>query len=489
VLEELLDAVIKEELPNGVVDDEVVRKVAMTMKGEDSGDPGSNTVIISAFDVPQYKFNSPKRVFQEVNGEQERLAKAQAKTEVLRERYLLIQQRLLRHKSFTKPFAVTKSAAEEYYQLARVESLKTGGRGVRYVLGMIGQPDPGKFTLEDLSGSIDIDISKAEATVGFFTENSIVLAVGQMENGVFHLSMVGLPPPEPRSTTQEIIGKMDFFGHASKTLDASQLMAMEAEAEEAMFIILSEVHLDKTQVLNKLEILFAAFEDQVVPTLFVLAGSFTSRPVGQGGETVESYASYFGQLANLICKFPNIANNSHFVLVPGANDPGVGNTWPRPGITSLFVQHFASIMPEGSFTFTSNPCRIRYYSQEIVLGRYNFMHEMRRHCVLEPSDESESMVYHLAKTLLAQSHLCPLPFTSRPVLWDYDSALRLYPCPDLAVLCDQHEMYTQECDGSQVANPGPFHTDFSFIMYYPSRWRSDDAEIRAQACETSVIEM
>ena len=47
----------------------------------------------------------------------------------------------------------------------------------------VGQRSPGKFTLEDLSGTVPIDVSKAEATMGFFTENSIVLAIGQVFQG------------------------------------------------------------------------------------------------------------------------------------------------------------------------------------------------------------------------------------------------------------------------------------------------------------------
>ena len=264
---------------------------------------------------------------------------------------------------------------------------------------------------------------------------------------------------------------------------------MEAQAEDVMFIFLSDVHLDRPQVMSKLELLFMAFEERQIPTLFVMSGPFTSRPVGQGGETLESYASYFENLARLVCKFPNVATGAHFVFVPSLHDPGMGNFWPRPPLPAVFTQNFAAVMPEGSFSFTSNPARIRYYSQEVTVGRYNFMHEMRRHCILKPSEETSDMTLHLAKTLLAQAHLCPLPFTSRPILWEHDASLRLYPCPDLLVLCDQHEMSSGIHDECQVANPGPFHTDFSFLCYYPARWRSEDEAVRAAACETSQIEM
>jgi len=310
-----------------------------------------------------------------------------------------------------------------------------------------------------------------------------------MQGGVFQVTMFGLPPPETREETQQALGKLDFFGEASKTLDHSRLEMMEAAAEDVMFIFLSDVHLDRPQVLSKLEMLFDAFEERQVPTLFVLNGPFTSRPVGQGGENLDTYSSCFEDLARLITKYPNVATGAHFVLVPSLNDPGVGNFWPRPPIPQVFTHRFAAVMPEGSFTFTSNPARIRYYSQEITVGRYNFMHEMRRHCILKPSDETDDMNLHLSKTLLAQAHLCPLPFTSRPILWDHDSALRLYPCPDLLVLADQHEMSSGVHDECQVANPGPFHTDFSFLCYYPARWRSEDEEVRKQACETSAIDM
>jgi hypothetical protein len=166
-LEELLDAVSKEELPNGVVDSDIIHKVMQTMEGEDSGDPGSNTVIISAFDAPEFKYNVAKRVFQEVNGERQRFADADSKGSLFRERYFLIEQRLLRHQSFTKPFAITAAAASEYYQLTRIEALQGSGREAKIVLGMIGQPDLGKFTLEDLSGTVPIDVSKVTSNTIF----------------------------------------------------------------------------------------------------------------------------------------------------------------------------------------------------------------------------------------------------------------------------------------------------------------------------------
>ncbi len=37
-------------------------------------------------------------------------------------------------------------------------------------------------------------------------------------------------------------------------------------------------------------------------------------------------------------------------------------------------------------------------------------------------------------TLLQQSHLAPVPLEAKPVLWQHDHALALYPLPHLLVL-------------------------------------------------------
>ncbi len=42
----------------------------------------------------------------------------------------------------------------------------------------------------------------------------------------------------------------------------------------------------------------------------------------------------------------------------------------------------------------------------------------------------------LAMTLLQQSHLTPVPLEAKPVAWQHDQALALYPLPHLLVLAD-----------------------------------------------------
>lgn len=43
--------------------------------------------------------------------------------------------------------------------------------------------------------------------------------------------------------------------------------------------------------------------------------------------------------------------------------------------------------------------------------------------------EADLRLTQLVQTILDQAHLAPLPLTVRPILWDFDHSLRLYPMP------------------------------------------------------------
>ncbi|MCV4656212.1 hypothetical protein OFM13_33265, partial [Escherichia coli] len=70
------------------------------------------------------------------------------------------------------------------------------------VLGMITQLKEGKFFLEDPTGTVQLDLSKAQFHSGLYTEACFVLAEGCFEDQVFHANAFGFPPTEPSSTTR-----------------------------------------------------------------------------------------------------------------------------------------------------------------------------------------------------------------------------------------------------------------------------------------------
>ena len=78
------------------------------------------------------------------------------------------------------------------------------------------------------------------------------------------------------------------------------------------------------------------------------------------------------------------------------------------------------------------------------------------------------MSEHLIKTVLDQGHLCPLPVTIRPVYWNYDHALRLYPPPDLLILADTHDEFEKSYFDVKCICPDDFNARGRFIAYFPA---------------------
>lgn len=141
---------------------------------------------------------------------------------------------------------------------------------------------------------------------------------------------MGFPPPEAKAESMKVLGSIDPLGVEVSAHQLSQIRELEANDHHATFIVLSDVHLDDPQVMKHLDILFQGLES-VMPSLFVLMGDFMSTSVGggAGSNSLHDLKEYFDELASLILKYPQLAENSRFVLVPGPNDPGSPRTFPR----------------------------------------------------------------------------------------------------------------------------------------------------------------
>lgn len=119
--------------------------------------------------------------------------------------------------------------------------------------------------------------------------------------------------------------------------------------------------------------------------------------------------------------------------------------------------------------FTSNPSRLSYFGEEMVIFRSDLLSKMRRNAVLmsEISDATH-LTHILAETIVSQAHLSPMNLVKQPVFWQFDQSLRLYPLPQLLVLADATEEYEWDICGCKVVNPGSFHQSNSFLVYYPN---------------------
>lgn len=294
------------------------------------------------------------------------------------------------------------------------------------------------------------------------------------DDKLFHVSALGFPPAETSKATRNYFGSINFFGGSSSTCAKSSphLTQIEEENPDSMFVFLSDVWLDQPKVMDKLRVLFSGYAD-MPPTAFVFCGHFCSAPYGS--EHAQTVKKGFNELADLICEFEALAESCRFVFVPGPLDPGPGNILPRPPIPDILTE---GIRDRLSFAvFASNPCRIQYCTQEIVVFREDITNKMCRNCVQFPS-ANETIPTHLVKTVNAQAHLCPLPLHVRPIYWSYDNALRVYPLPDLMVFADKYDPFQVENSECVTINPGSFpKTRYQFKVYWPQRKLVEDSQI------------
>ena len=201
--------------------------------------------------------------------------------------------------------------------------------------------------------------------------------------------MSGSPIVENRSDAIKAIGlqNTDIFHSIGSLSELEKLREQEIEhGQEGMFVVLSDVYLDSPAVMERIERMLGGYSSFDPLPIFVFMGNFTSRPLSGGGST-KAMMGYFEDLASVICKFPKVASEGRFVFVPGPNDPGVHGVLPRGPIPNFFTSALRSRVRH--VTLASNPCRIRYFSKELVFFRDDLVGKMRRHCLLEPREDDE----------------------------------------------------------------------------------------------------
>jgi DNA polymerase epsilon subunit 2 len=137
-------------------------------------------------------------------------------------------------------------------------------------------------------------------------------------------------------------------------------------------VFLSDVWLDQDRVLNKLRVLFQGYSQAIIPLAFVLIGSFSSTPYNYNMQQALKYKGMmlfwvahvqqlnkipeaFNNFADVVSEFPEISQSSHFIFVPGPNDPWTGNLLPQSKIPDAITARCRSKLKY--CTFSTNPCR------------------------------------------------------------------------------------------------------------------------------------
>jgi len=339
------------------------------------------------------------------------------------------------------------------------------------VLGMLSQLHETKYDLQDPTGVISLNLDNATFHPGFYFENCFVLVEGQIDDGIFNVTGIGLPPPESAQSTRSYFGEINITGntHDQSAKTKIRLKEIEQKSDDA-FVFLSDVWLDDKKVMERIEQLFDGFADQP-PFAFIFCGNFLSRPTAN--LYINDLSDAFKNFAKLVAKYPDICEHAHFIFVPGPQDRHAPKIYPRapfpPTINDILKKRIRHLH------LATNPVRIQYCTQEIVIFREDLLQKLCRYCIKLPSD---NLPTHLCHTLVTQAHLSPLPVYMTPIYWSFDHALYLYPLPDLIVVCDKFKSITDTIADCTIINPGSFAINkYCFKVYLPATREIEDSQI------------
>jgi len=372
-------------------------------------DPRRWLKIIGAFDQPRLIYNVSQKHFESANTPPSLLPDPSHKTHLFRHRYNLIHQRLLRNESFQTSSIATAGTSElqrsssaigtvqQAYKLTPIANLLGRSGSSHLLLGLLTISPIGKLTLNDLTGSIGLDLQHARPVPEggvWFTPGMIVLVDGIYEEegssagpgldsnrgvggtlgGKFIAFSMGGPPCERREITLGVIGIgkdsissagggfgwVDFLGVGSERAAGSAMRRLESDVLKKRIsetptegrgrvVLLGEVQLDNartSQALRKVLGLYAADQADQTPMIVVLMGNFVRHAVMKGGGSGDSieYKEYFDSLASALSDYPTMLQNTTFVFVPGDNDPwasafsaGAATVLPRNSVPELFT--------------------------------------------------------------------------------------------------------------------------------------------------------
>lgn len=374
-----------------------------------SEDPRRWLKIVGAFDQPRLTYNVNQKHFELTSTAPSLLPDPSHKTHLFRHRYNLIHQRLLRNESFQSSSVASArsgnlqhslskiATTQQAYKITPIANLLGRSGSSHLLLGLITVSPTGVLTVNDLTGSIAIDIQHARPVPedgAWFTPGMIVLVDGVYEEqgsnagpgldgnsgvggtvgGKFIAFSVGGPPCERREVTIGVssagkdgqtsagggFGWVNFLGVGSERATGSAMRNLETNvlkrasseslaAGRARMVICGDLKLDHAKTLQALKRvlgLYAAEQADQTPMVVVLMGNFVRFAVMAGGSSGGSieYKEYFDSLASALSEYPTMLQNTTFLFIPGDNDPwasafsaGAATALPRNSIPALFT--------------------------------------------------------------------------------------------------------------------------------------------------------
>lgn len=278
-------------------------------------DPRRWLKVVGAYDQPRMVYNVTKKHFERDSSKASLMPPASHKTNLFRNRYNVIHQRLLRNESFqTSAVALTKGArsslnrssstlltAQQTHKITPIANLLGRHGSQHMLLGLLSVSPTGTLTISDLTGTISLDVSHAKSIPedsAWFTPGMIVLVdgvyeeeeesvgkglgsssgIGGMIGGRFQCFFIGQPPCEKRKAALGVngpdgtqdhtvgggFGWIDFLGVGSERAVGSKMRRLENRLlpptatqnpdtpSRGRVIILGELNLDQPRALQAL---------------------------------------------------------------------------------------------------------------------------------------------------------------------------------------------------------------------------------------------
>ena len=449
--------------------------------------------VLDAFNTPKFEYDVHGKVFKQIPFKKEVIFDS-SKDKILfnLRRFNIVKQRLLRQ--------LRGDSDSSKILLTSIKSIKgiNSPNQERFVFGLITEMVEGTYHLEDPEDFIQLDFSTLiEHPIDFVTDGGLYLMKGICFGNRFAVKGILSVNCEKREDTLSLLTHPNLSEATNYAEPLHELKQMEAQAKNARFVVISEVWLDQPQILERLKILFDGFNAQgSLPELFVLIGPFSSNPPKDGPRAWSHYQDLFDGFAEFIERIKNV-RQCRFVFVPAGNDPGfVDSLLPRPAIPEPIFDAWKRA--KFDFIATSNPCRIIYFSQEILIFRNEITQQMRAkslnthlNSIVEKNEREQeespelNAKSHLMsdhkralKTCLNQSTLSPFNLSNQTVLWDSDHSISLYPIPDALIVAERQTSFEFSHENCKCANSGSFPSaEGSFLLYNPAQKRFDLCEL------------
>lgn len=363
-------------------------------------DPREWMKIIGAFEQPKLVYNISQKHFERYCRLQRSVTLANHcsssskpslfpdpshKTELFRQRYHVVHQRILRNETFQAPtFSTARSATlnrtgsiapSQTNTITPIANLLGRTGSTHLLLGMLTVSPTGALSLSDLTGTIALDLQHARLIPEdgtYFAPGMIVLVDGSYEEdyanpaagststlggtggiggtigGKFLGFSVGHPPCERRSITLggaedadkssmagPAFGWTDFLGVGSERATGSRMNRIASKLltpdKAHNVVVASDLHLDIPSTLSALRTLLRTYSPDptdahpVYPLAIILIGNFSSKATlaGVPGAGSIEYKEHFDALASVLADFPQLIGHTTLVFVPGDND-----AWP-----------------------------------------------------------------------------------------------------------------------------------------------------------------